>query len=67
MSLAILDAATGKQIANLNGNYKAGLNEVVWNLRADGQAEGTVRPGEYLAVLQMGDQKQYKMVRVDAP
>src|SRR5205807_6687294 len=32
VSVAILDAATGKQVANLNGNYKAGLNEVVWNL-----------------------------------
>ena len=64
VSISILDASTGKQVASLASNAKGGLNEVVWNLRAD-KAEETVRPGEYLAVLQMGDQKQYKMVRVE--
>ena len=44
---------------------KPGLNEVVWNLRADGN-ETAVHPGEYMVVLQMGEQKQYKMLRVDA-
>jgi photosystem II stability/assembly factor-like uncharacterized protein len=67
VSLAILDAATGKQVATVPWAARAGLNKLVWNLRADGQTEGTVRPGEYLAVLQVGEQKQHKMIRVEAP
>ena len=64
VSIGILEAATGKLVACLAGTSKAGLNEVVWDLRAD-KAEETVRPGEYLAVLQIGDQRQYKMVKVE--
>jgi hypothetical protein len=65
VTISILDAATGKQVANLSSRAKAGLNEVIWSLRADGEAEATVQPGEYVAVLQVGDHKQYKMLRVE--
>jgi photosystem II stability/assembly factor-like uncharacterized protein len=66
VSISIIEADTGKYVTALSGNTNAGLNEAVWNLRAANQTEGTVRPGEYLAVLQMGEQKQYKMIKVEA-
>jgi photosystem II stability/assembly factor-like uncharacterized protein len=65
VTINILDAGTGKQVANLSGTSKAGLNEVVWSLRGDGQPDATVKPGDFVVVLQMGDQKQYKILRVD--
>jgi len=37
---------------------------MVWNLRPDGQ-DSVVAPGEYLVVLDMGDHKLHKMLRVD--
>ena len=65
MSIVVLDALTGKRVASPRLAVKTGLNQVVWNLRADG-TEAIVPPGEYLAILQMGDQKQYKMIQVEA-
>jgi hypothetical protein len=65
-SIAILDAGTGKQVAKLATADKAGLHQTVWNLRADGEKEATVQPGEYLAVLEIGGMKHYKMFRVDS-
>jgi photosystem II stability/assembly factor-like uncharacterized protein len=64
VSLVILDA-TGRQVANLSGASKAGLHKVVWNLRADGEKE-TVRPGEYMVLLQLGEEKALRKIRVEA-
>ena len=63
ISISILDAGTGKTVTTLkNSAEKAGLNQVVWNLQANGQA---VQPGEYIVLLETGGGKQYKSLRID--
>jgi hypothetical protein len=42
-----------------------GLNQVVWNLRADGSTE-VVPAGEYLAQLVIGARRRATSIRVDA-
>jgi photosystem II stability/assembly factor-like uncharacterized protein len=64
VSITILDA-TGKQVTSLKGANKAGLHHIVWNLRADGQKEGTVRPGDYVALMH-GEARQLRPIRVEA-
>src|SRR5262249_31751217 len=64
VAVTILDA-TGKQVTNLPGADKAGLHQVVWNLRADGRGE-TVRPREYVALMPVGRGKQLRKVIVEA-
>ncbi|HYV38365.1 MAG TPA: hypothetical protein VE988_21965 [Gemmataceae bacterium] len=63
-SVSIYDSK-GKELAVLKGPGNAGMNQVVWNLRAAG-ADGTVEAGEYLAVLRAGDFKEGKNIRVEA-
>jgi hypothetical protein len=52
----------GKTIATLHGQQKAGLHQIVWNLR-DGDT--LVPPGEYVVRLQVGDRSWTRMVRVE--
>jgi hypothetical protein len=64
VSISIQEAGSGKQVATLKGESTAGWHQAVWNLQSTGQKE-VVAPGDYLVVLQTGQQKQYKMLRVD--
>ncbi len=61
-SLAILDPATGKELRYYTTKATQGLHTVVWDLKAGG---ALVQPGEYLAVLETGDRKQYRMFKVE--
>lgn len=62
--IAILDA-TGRQVASLPMADKVGLHKVQWNLRPD-DGKDVVRPGEYVVMLQIGDDKQLRKLRVEA-
>jgi photosystem II stability/assembly factor-like uncharacterized protein len=64
VTLAILDA-TGRQVATVEGPGKAGLHRVVWNLRPNADKEATVRPGDYNALLQVGEEKLLSKIRVE--
>ncbi len=61
-SLAILDPSTGKELRYYTTKGTQGLHTVVWDLKAGG---AMVQPGEYLAVLESGDRKQYRMFKVE--
>jgi hypothetical protein len=66
VEVKIMDLS-GKEINSINGNTKAGLHKVIWDMRAatsGNQTEQTrfrrrpmVAPGEYLVVLQIGETK----------
>ncbi|HYV37377.1 MAG TPA: hypothetical protein VE988_16835 [Gemmataceae bacterium] len=65
VTIHILDNS-GKHVAMLKANNIPGLNQVVWNLRADGQNEATVAAGEYTAVMEAAGKRQMQKVRVEA-
>ncbi|HYV37375.1 MAG TPA: hypothetical protein VE988_16825, partial [Gemmataceae bacterium] len=56
----------GKKIATIPCSNDAGLHQVVWDLRADGQKEGTVAPGEYTLMVDVGPMRQTQKIRVEA-
>ncbi|HYV35852.1 MAG TPA: T9SS type A sorting domain-containing protein, partial [Gemmataceae bacterium] len=58
--------AAGKELASIKGTGNAGLNQVVWNLQADGVKDATVEPGEYLVVLSTGSFREGQKVIVEA-
>jgi hypothetical protein len=69
VSITVTDAS-GKTVGTLNGTSRVGINRVVWPLgggfgrRGGGGDQGPVRPGEYVATLQVGDQKLTQKARV---
>jgi photosystem II stability/assembly factor-like uncharacterized protein len=56
-------AKDGKTLATLPGKQKAGLHQVVWNLR---EGDTLAAPGEYVVRLQVGDRSWTTTVRVEA-
>jgi photosystem II stability/assembly factor-like uncharacterized protein len=65
VTIAVTDM-TGKKLATLKAENTAGLHQVVWNLKPDGENKATVPPGEYWALLSAGSQKQYRRIHVEA-
>jgi photosystem II stability/assembly factor-like uncharacterized protein len=65
VTLAILDAA-GKTVARLQGMKKAGIQQLLWNLRQDEEDEKVVSPGEYTARLQVGDRVLLRKIQVES-
>jgi len=65
VTIAILDK-DGKTLVELTGEQKAGLRQVVWNLRAAQGSDELVPPGDYTARLQVGPRTLTKTIKVEA-
>ncbi|MCJ7582938.1 MAG: hypothetical protein MUP98_20675 [Candidatus Aminicenantes bacterium] len=74
VEVKIIDSS-GEEIYSLEGSSKAGLSQVVWDMRAasSGNQEGgqrgfrrspMVEPGEYLVVLQIGETRQAQRAQI---
>ncbi len=73
VEVKIIDPS-GKEINSINGNTKAGLHKVIWDMRAatSGNQGGQTRfrrspmvaPGEYLVILQIGETKLIQRAQI---
>jgi photosystem II stability/assembly factor-like uncharacterized protein len=65
VTLTILDAA-GKKVASVPGTKKAGIQQLMWDLRRT-EGDGKVVPaGEYTARLQVGERVMVRKVQVES-
>ena len=67
----VIADALGKALVTLDGENKAGLHRIVWDLRSGKTEEGKpapalVKPGDYVVRIEIGEKVVKKKVRVEA-
>ncbi len=59
----VVKDSSGKVLKEIKADYRPGLNDLTWDLRAEGQKE-KVRPGEYQVEFYLGQLSQSKKLKV---